>query len=78
MSQVFLGMPAPGMGNLFEQEPFPQAAHRELGNTQMRKNLRHATHTIRTKRGNVVREVEEWEALRVSGAEAKDEARKDA
>ena len=64
-------MPAPGMGNLFEQEPFPQAAHRELGNTQMRKNLRHATHTIRDKRLRVVGELPDWEQLRDAGSAIK-------
>ncbi len=64
-------MPAPGQGNLFEQEPFPQAAHRELGNTQMRKNLRHATHTIRDKRLRVVGELPDWEQLRDAGSAIK-------
>lgn len=74
MTQVFLGMPAPGHGNLFEEEPFPQAAHRELGNTQMRKNLRHATHTIRDKRLKVVGELPDWEQLRDAGAAIKNNA----
>ena len=67
-------MPAPGIGNLFEQEPFPQAAHRELGNTQMRKNLRHATHTIRDKRLRVVGELPDWEQLRDAGSAIKNSA----
>ena len=71
MTQVFLGMPAGGQGNLFETEPFPKAAHRELGNTQMRKNLRHATHTIRDKRLNVVGELPDWEELRDAGSAIK-------
>jgi len=62
-SPTFVGMPK-----------FPTAARAELANAQQRKNLRHATHTIRTKRGNVVREVDDWEALRVAGADLKDEA----
>ncbi|GAA4392455.1 LutB/LldF family L-lactate oxidation iron-sulfur protein [Ornithinibacter aureus] len=62
-SATFVGMPT-----------FPQAARAALANTQQRKNLRHATHTIRGKRERVVAEVPEWEALRVAGAEAKDEA----
>ncbi|MGO3508425.1 LUD domain-containing protein, partial [Glutamicibacter arilaitensis] len=64
-------MPAGGQGNLFETEPFPKAAHRELGNTQMRKNLRHATHTIRDKRLNVVGELPDWEELRDAGSAIK-------
>ncbi len=75
MTQVFLGMPAGGQGNLFESEPFPKAAHRELGNTQMRKNLRHATHTIRDKRLKVVGELPDWEALRDAGSVVKKNSR---
>ena len=37
-SPTFVGMPA-----------FPEAARSALANTQQRKNLRHATHTIRDK-----------------------------
>jgi L-lactate dehydrogenase complex protein LldF len=62
-SPTFVGMPT-----------FPKAARAALANTQQRKNLRHATHTIRGKRERVVAEVPEWEALRVAGAQAKDEA----
>ncbi len=62
-SPTFVGMPT-----------FPVAARAALANTQQRKNLRHATATIRGKRARVVAEVPEWEALRVAGAEAKDEA----
>ena len=62
-SATFIGMPA-----------FPEAAREALANTQQRKNLRHATHTIREKRAAVVAELPEWEALRVAGADAKDEA----
>ena len=62
-SPTFVGMPT-----------FPVAARAALANTQQRKNLRHATATIRSKRSRVVAEVPEWEALRVAGAEAKDEA----
>lgn len=58
---TFLGMP-----------PFPTAARAALDNTVQRKNLRHATHTIRDKRAQVVAEVPEWEQLRVAGAAIKD------
>ncbi|MDO5745180.1 MAG: LutB/LldF family L-lactate oxidation iron-sulfur protein [Micrococcaceae bacterium] len=74
MSSVFVGMPSIpvfGDGNLHIQEPFPAAAHRELGNTQMRANLRHATHTIRDKRLKVVGELPDWEELRDAGAATK-------
>src|SRR4051794_9821736 len=51
---------------------FPEAARTELANTQLRRNLAHATATIRAKRAAVVAEVEEWEELRVAGAAIKD------
>ena len=62
-SATFVGMPT-----------FPDAARTALANTQQRRNLHNATHTIRAKRAHVVAEVPEWEALRLAGAEAKDEA----
>ncbi|SFC92035.1 L-lactate dehydrogenase complex protein LldF [Nocardioides terrae] len=61
MSATFVGMPA-----------FPTAAREALGNAQQRRNLRHATHTIRDKRARVVAEVDDWEELRVAGAAIKD------
>ncbi|OYO18761.1 iron-sulfur cluster-binding protein [Enemella evansiae] len=60
-AETFLGMPK-----------FPVGAKKALGNSQLRVNLRHATGTIRTKRANVVAEVDEWEQLRVAGAAIKD------
>jgi L-lactate dehydrogenase complex protein LldF len=48
-------------------ESFPAAARRELANPQLRANLRNATETIRAKRGRVVAEVPDWEALREAG-----------
>ncbi|MGO0575020.1 LutB/LldF family L-lactate oxidation iron-sulfur protein [Ornithinimicrobium panacihumi] len=53
---------------------FPSAAREALANTQQRRNLAHATATIRGKRALVVGEVDAWEDLRVAGAAAKDEA----
>jgi len=64
-------MPTGGSGNLFAEEPFPTAAHHELGNAQLRANLRHATHTIRDKRLRVVGELPDWESLREAGAAIK-------
>ncbi|HRW19814.1 MAG TPA: LutB/LldF family L-lactate oxidation iron-sulfur protein [Dermatophilaceae bacterium] len=61
-SPTFVGMPK-----------FPKAAKKALGNTQQRRNLAHATGVIRAKRARVVGEVPEWEALRLAGAQAKDE-----
>ena len=43
---------------------FPEAAHKTLANTQMRRNLGHATRTIRAKRGQRVAEMPDWEDLR--------------
>ena len=39
---------------------FPEGAHKTLANTQMRRNLGHATRTIRTKRGQRVAEMPDW------------------
>mgnify|MGYP000474589409 CR=1 FL=1 len=61
MSRTFVGMPK-----------FQVGARHALADTQLRRNLAHATRTIRAKRGAVVGEVADWEELRVKGAEAKD------
>jgi L-lactate dehydrogenase complex protein LldF len=50
---------------------FPAAAREALANTQQRRNLGHATRTIRAKRAAVVGEVADWEALREAGAAIK-------
>ncbi|MER8258883.1 LutB/LldF family L-lactate oxidation iron-sulfur protein [Streptomyces albidoflavus] len=77
MSSTFLGMPAApprspyGSGNLRGDEKFPKAAHHELRNDQLRRNLRKATHTIRGKRLNVTAELPDWEALRDAGSAIK-------
>ncbi|MGW9522600.1 LutB/LldF family L-lactate oxidation iron-sulfur protein [Streptomyces diastaticus] len=77
MSSTFLGMPAApprspyGSGNLRGDEKFPKAAHHELRNDQLRRNLRKATHTIRAKRLDVTAELPDWEALRETGAAVK-------
>ncbi|MFV0463986.1 MAG: LutB/LldF family L-lactate oxidation iron-sulfur protein [Nostocoides sp.] len=62
MSATFLGIP-----------PFPQAARTALRDAQLRRNLAHATGTIRAKRAAVVEEVDQWEELRTAGAAIKDE-----
>ncbi|RPF23058.1 L-lactate dehydrogenase complex protein LldF [Myceligenerans xiligouense] len=69
-STVFLGMPAPA-DPLHWGPSFPDAARRELGNDQLRRNLSHATSTIRAKRAAVVGEVPDWEALRDAGSALK-------
>jgi L-lactate dehydrogenase complex protein LldF len=50
---------------------FPDAAHVELANTQLRTNLRNATDTIRAKRARVVGEMPDWEELRDAGRAVK-------
>jgi L-lactate dehydrogenase complex protein LldF len=61
MTATFVGMPK-----------FPVAARAALADTQLRRNLAHATGTIRDKRARVVAEVENWEELRLAGAAIKD------
>jgi len=50
---------------------FPETARVELGNAQLRANLRNATDTIRAKRARVVSEVPDWEELRDAGRAVK-------
>ncbi|NLP39642.1 MAG: lactate utilization protein, partial [Corynebacterium pollutisoli] len=65
-------MPTYGQGNLHIDQPFPAAAKKQLRNTQMRANIRHATHTIRGKRADVVDELPDWEDLRSAGSAVKE------
>ncbi|KAB7743826.1 iron-sulfur cluster-binding protein [Nostocoides sp. F2B08] len=53
---------------------FHRAARAALDDTQQRRNLHHATRTIRDKRSRAVAELPHWEELRRAGAAAKDEA----
>ena len=78
MTQVFLGMPHTGGWRTEVEQPedtlrwgptFPEGAHKTLANTQMRRNLGHATRTIRSKRADRVSEMPDWEDLR-NAAEA--------
>ena len=46
---------------------FPIAARAALGDSQMRKNVRHATEVIQAKRARVVAEMPDWQQLRESG-----------
>ncbi|MGW6495072.1 lactate utilization protein B [Nonomuraea angiospora] len=62
MSATFLGMP----GN------FPKNAAKAVQDSQLRYNLRKATHTIRGKRANVVGELPDWQELRAAGKAIKD------
>ena len=59
-------------GGLHPAHPFPDAARETLQDAQMRRNLRHATGTIREKRLRAVAEVPNWEDLRTQGAAIKD------
>lgn len=74
---TFLGMPtAPprspyGTGHLRGDRTFPEAAHDELRNEQLRRNLGRATRTIRTKRLDVTGELPDWEQLRDAGSAIK-------
>jgi L-lactate dehydrogenase complex protein LldF len=53
---------------------FPKAARVALADSQLRRNIGHATSTIRAKRARVVGEVGDWEALRDAGAQIKERA----
>jgi L-lactate dehydrogenase complex protein LldF len=68
--RTFLGLPAHaprGVGALRGDRPFPDAARDALADTQQRRNLGHATATIRARRLAVVSEVDDWEELRRAG-----------
>jgi L-lactate dehydrogenase complex protein LldF len=54
--------------------PFPGAARKALGDSQLRHNLRVATQTIRAKREAVVSELGDWEELREAGKQIKEHA----
>ncbi|MEV0616902.1 lactate utilization protein B [Nonomuraea sp. NPDC050404] len=63
MSATFLGMP----GN------FPENSQKAVQDSQLRFNLRKATHTIRGKRASVVGELPDWQELRAAGKAIKDD-----
>ncbi len=50
---------------------FEESAQSYLSNTQLRRNIGHATHTIRMKRATVVGEMTDWEELREAGRSIK-------
>jgi L-lactate dehydrogenase complex protein LldF len=69
---TFLGVPAPRrVGHLRGSRSFPEAARDALGDSQLRRNLGHATSTIRDKRAKVVAELDDWEQLRLAGSALK-------
>jgi iron-sulfur cluster protein len=53
---------------------FPDAARVALADSQLRRNLGHATRTIREKRAGVVAELPDWQELRHAGRAIKDAA----
>jgi L-lactate dehydrogenase complex protein LldF len=53
---------------------FPMAAKTALADTQMRKNVRHATEVIQAKRARVVAEMPDWQQLREAGKQIRDHA----
>ncbi|UXY25194.1 lactate utilization protein B [Streptomyces sp. HUAS TT20] len=76
-NSTFVGMPTVpprspyGAGNLRGERAFPKAAHDELANEQLRRNLGRATHSIRAKRLAVTGELPDWEQLRDAGSAIK-------
>jgi len=61
VTRTFLGTP-----------PFPVAAKAALADSQLRSNMRNATHTIREKRARVIGELDDFEQLRQGAADIKD------
>jgi L-lactate dehydrogenase complex protein LldF len=59
------------VGDAAQAPEFPDAARSALANTQLRRNVRHATDVIRGKRGLVVGEMDDWQALRDAGSRIK-------
>jgi len=62
VTRTFLGTP-----------PFPIAAKAALADSQLRNNMRNATHTIREKRARVIGELDDFEQLRQGAADIKDD-----
>ncbi|RUP27897.1 MULTISPECIES: LutB/LldF family L-lactate oxidation iron-sulfur protein [Mycolicibacterium] len=69
MTAVFLGQP--GVGNLRGDQSFPTAARAALADEQLRRNIGHATGTIRAKRLAAIAECADWEQLRAAGSALK-------
>lgn len=64
--------PAPPPGRLIDSPAFPIAAQRYIADEQLRRNLQHATTTIRAKRARVAAELPHWQALREAASCVKD------
>ena len=56
-----------------DDPPFPENAQRAVEDSQLRRNLRKATATIRERRAGLVAETPDWQELRRAGAAIKDE-----
>jgi L-lactate dehydrogenase complex protein LldF len=66
------GGPHPGMPTYLGMPSFPAAAATAVADSQLRRNLAHATHTIRAKRAGAVAELPDWEQLRAAAKAIKD------
>ena len=64
--------PRPGMPAYLGMPSFPRAAREAVADSQLRRNLTHATHTIRAKRAVAVAELADWEQLRQAAKAIKD------
>jgi L-lactate dehydrogenase complex protein LldF len=56
-----------------EDPPFPENAKHAVENSQLRRNVRKATATIRERRAGLVAETPDWQELRRAGATIKDD-----
>jgi L-lactate dehydrogenase complex protein LldF len=56
-----------------EDPPFPRNAKRAVEDSQLRRNVRKATATIRERRDRLVADTPDWQALRSAGAAIKDD-----
>jgi L-lactate dehydrogenase complex protein LldF len=62
----------PGMPTYLGMPAFPAAAAAAVADSQLRRNLTHATHVIRAKRAGAVAELADWEQLRAAAKAIKD------
>jgi L-lactate dehydrogenase complex protein LldF len=56
-----------------DDPPFAENAKQAVGNSQLRRNVRNATDTIRRRRAGLVAETPDWQELRHAGAAIKDD-----
>ena len=62
-----------GYGHLRGNQGFTAAARDGLNNATQRRNLQHATTTIRNKRAAAVAEIDDWQELRAAGSAIKED-----